>query len=249
MIKQKHKDKFSRSAFICCIITLLLHWFLKLYGFTHFALDLENPFFTDLNNFISRYNLTNIYYTLTLSFQVYLLYQIVNRSKSKKCLPYILILIPFNVLVRWLTSLYEVELGNVAAVIEIIYLILVTAKFKLKKIPRALFVILFLTVYQALSLFIRDLELQAHTHGFMASQILSIDLYILLFLHREVSLMNDGTWIFFGPTKWLYTVIGFIIGVFTFKNPIKKAKEWAAKAEAKENARKAKRASKRHPLN
>lgn len=60
--------------------------------------------------------------------------------------------------------------------------------------------------------------------------------------------MNDGTWIFFGPTKWLYRWIGFHIGLFK-GHPIKTADEWTARAEAKENARKAKRASKRHPLN
>jgi hypothetical protein len=153
-------------------------------------------------------------------------------------------LIPFNVLVRWLTSLYEVELGNVAVIIELIYMCLITSRFKLKRLPRALFVNICIIIYQIISLQIRDLGLHAHTYGFMASQILSIDLYILLFLHREVSLMNDGTWFFFGPTKWLYTVVGFIIGIFTFKNPIKKAKEWAAKGQAKEDARKAKRALK-----
>jgi hypothetical protein len=53
---------------------------------------------------------------------------------------------------------------------------------------------------------------------------------------------NDETLLFFGLTAWLYRVAGFIVGLFTF-HPIKKSREWYEKGKAKEDARKAKKAT------
>jgi hypothetical protein len=231
------KEKFSKRAFWGCLLALAVCWFMKLFGITHFNLDLENKFFNQVNDFMNNYSLTNIYYTITLSIQVYLLYCIVNRTKGKKAMLYCLMLVPFNVLVRVMTSKYELQLGNWAIWIEFVYMILVTSRFKYKKFPRAIFVNLFIILYQALSVMLRDYQIRSHQYGFLASQILSIDLYILLILHREVSFMNDGTWFIFGFTAWIYAVAGFFVGLFT-GHPIKKAKEYYAKGKAKEDARK-----------
>jgi hypothetical protein len=238
------KETFSKRAFFGCLLALAICWFMKLFGITHFNLDLENKLFLGINDFMTTYNLTNIYYTLTLSIQVYLLYCIVNRTKGKKAILYSLAIVPLNVLVRVMTSRYELLLGNWAILIEFVYLMLVASKFNYKRFLRAIFVIGFLLLYQALSVMLRDYEIKSHQYGFIVSQILSIDLYILLLLHREVSFMNDGTWLIFGFTAWIYSVAGFIVGIFT-GHPIKKAKEYYAKGKAKEDARKTKKANRK----
>lgn len=238
------KEKFSKRAFIGCILVLLVCWFMKLFGITYFNLDLDNKLFNDINNFITNNNLTNIYYTITLSVQVYLLYCIVNRDKGKKAILYCLALVPINVLVRVLTSLYEVELGNLAGLLEIFYLVLITTKFNYKKFLRGLFVVVFMVIYQGISVNLRNYEIKVHTYSLIVELILSIDLYILLILHREVALMNGGTWVIFGFTAWLYAVAGFIVGLFKL-HPIKTAKEYYAKGKAKEDARKTKKANKK----
>ena len=238
------EEKFSKRAFIGCILALIVCWFMKLFGITHFNLDLNNKLFNDISNFISNNNLTNIYYTITLSIQVYLLYCIVNRDKGKKAILYCLALIPLNILVRVMTSIYEIELGNMAILIEFCYLMLVSSKFKFNKLLRAIFIIGFLLMYEALSITLRDYQIKAHTYSLIAELILSIDLYILLLLHREVSFMNGGTWLIFGFTAWLYAVAGFIVGIFK-GHPIKTAKEYYAKGKAKEDARKTEKAHKK----
>jgi hypothetical protein len=143
-----------------------------------------------------------------------------------------------------MTSRYELLLGNWAILIEFVYLMLVASKFNYKRFLRAIFVIGFLLLYQALSVMLRDYEIKAHTYSLIAELILSIDLYILLLLHREVSFMNGGTWLIFGFTAWIYSVAGFIVGIFT-GHPIKKAKEYYAKGKAKEDARKTKKANRK----
>lgn len=238
------KEKFSKRAFIGCILALLVCWFMKLFGITYFNLDLDNKLFNDINNFITNNNLTNIYYTITLSVQVYLLYCIVNRDKGKKAILYCLALVPVNVFVRVINTEIKQYIGGIVSLIEILYLVLITTKFKLHKIGRGFVVILFFTLYQFLSLSIRDLEIKTHSYNLITELILSLDLYILLFLHREVSFMDGGTWIIFGFTAWLYAVAGFVVGLFKL-HPIKTAKEYYAKGKAKEDARKTKKANKK----
>lgn len=238
------KETFSKRAFFGCLLALAICWFMKLFGITHFNLDLDNKLFLGINDFMTTYNLTNIYYTLTLSIQVYLLYCIVNITKGKKAMLYSLAIVPLNVLVRVMTSRYELLLGNWAGLIEILYLVLITTKCNYKKFLRGLFVVMFMVIYQGLSVLLRDYEIKVHTYNLITELILSIDLYILLILHREVSFMNGGTWVIFGFTAWIYSVAGFIVGIFT-GHPIKKAKEYYAKGKAKEDARKTKKANRK----
>ena len=87
------KQKFSKRAFIGCLLALALCWFMKLFGISHFNLDLNNKAFNTASEFISNKGLTNIYYTITLMMQFWLLYCIVHKERfSKKSFLYILLM-------------------------------------------------------------------------------------------------------------------------------------------------------------
>ena len=238
------KNIFIKRSFILSIIAIIICWFMKLIGFDLFQLDLNNKFFNDMSNFFdNNYWLKQVYYSLTLYLQVLLMTCITQKDKIKNTYKYVLITIPIIIFIRIITSIFENKLGNISIIIEFIITILIISKFKIKKIPRGIFICIISILYQIISLQTRNLNLKAHTYNFVASQILSIDYYILLYLHKEVSIMNDGTLFFFGLTSWIYYVSGFIVGLFTL-HPIKKAKEYYAKGKAKEDARKAKKSSK-----
>jgi hypothetical protein len=214
---------------------------MKLFGIDIFGLDLDNKFFNDFDKFTTNHEwIKQVYFSLTLLLQVGLITCIVNKSAFKSELKYIILTAPLSIGLRLLTSIFVNELGNIASIIEIVYLLVITSKFKLNKMLRSLWIVLVTTLYQFISINTRSLELKAHELGFVATQILYIDYYLLLYLHKEVLLMNDGTFIFFGLTAWLYAVAGFIVGLFTL-HPIKKAKEYYAKGKAKEDARKTKK--------
>lgn len=236
---------FLKRSFIIGIIAICVCWFMKLIGFDIFGLDLNNRFFRDFDEIMTNNGwLKQIYFTITLLLQVGLITCIVNRMKFRDVIKYLLITSPITIAVRLLTSAFNSELGSLLPIIEMIYLVAITSKFNIRKIPRAIFVVLFTTVYQVVSIQTRSLNLKAHRLGFIASQILYIDYYLLLYLHKEVSIMDDGTFIFFGLTAWIYAVAGFIVGIFTL-HPIAKAKEYYAKGKAKEDARKTKKTSKK----
>ena len=164
------------------------------------------------------------------------------KEQGVKTLLYVIYLIPVTIIIRVLTS-YGNSLYNLRQIVEILYLILACSKFKFKKLLSGVGCILLITLYQLLSLQTRSLSFKTHENGFMVTQILTIDFYLLLYISKEVAIMDDSTWIFFGFTAWLYRIAGFIVGLFTF-HPIKKSREWYEKGKAKEDARKAKKATK-----
>ena len=193
--------KYARAGFICGVIAVLLCWFMKSFGLDYFELDLDNKFFNDLDALFTKYYLLKqIYFTLTLLLQVYLVTCIVQEQSGKKIWKYLLLTSPLTIGVRILTSVFVNELGNMAVLVELLYMLLITSKFNIKLICRALLINIVSILYQYISINTRSLELKAHELGFVATQILYIDYYILLYLHKEVCLMNDGTFFFFGLT-------------------------------------------------
>jgi hypothetical protein len=238
------KKKFIKRSFYCGVVAILVCWFMKLFGFDYFGLDLDNKFFNDLDGLLERnYLLEQIYFTLTLFINTYFIYCIVQRDCGKKPFIYCLITLPLSIVVRILVSYLHKIIGNYAMIVDFMYLVLLTSKFNLRKILRAILINIINIIYQGISMNMRSITLKNTIHGDISEFILCIDYYILLYLHKEVAFMDGGTWFFFGFTAWLYRVAGFIVGLFTL-HPIKKSREWYEKGKAKEDARKAKKATK-----
>ena len=197
---------------------------MKLFGFDYFGLDLDNKFFNDLGNYLnSHLFIKNVFMSILLNIQLYFMACVVNKTEGKKLIIYIIKILPLTIIVR-LLSIYLG--GTLSFILEFVYMMLATSKFNYKKFPKAIFTNLFIIIYQMISLNTRSLHFKNHKYGVIASQILSIDLYLMLYLHKEmeVNIMgDDGTWFFFGFTAWLYRVAGFIVGLFTF-HPMKKSR-------------------------
>lgn len=238
------KKKFIKRSFYCGVLAILICWFMKLFGFDYFGLDLENKFFNDLDSFfVNQKFLKDVFITILLNVQLYFMVCIVNKEQGFKPLMYIIKTTPITIIYRLITIFYQNNLGNILAIIDIVYLTLITSKMNKNKILKSIVTTIFITIYQIISLQTRSLNIKSHNYNFVVSQILSIDFYILLYLNKELEVNvvgNDGTFIFFGLTAWLYYVAGFIVGLFKL-HPIKTAKEWYEKGKAKEDARKTKK--------
>lgn len=233
------KKKFIKRSFYCGVVAILVCWFMKLFGFDYFGLDLDNKFFNDLDVFLGNYYLKDLFSTITLNFQLYMMCCIVNKEDGKNILIYILKCLPLTIIVRLITTYIG---GALSGILEVLFLIFVLSKFNYKKYFKSIIIILFNFIYQAISLTTRSLEVKSHEYSYLITLILTLDYFILLYLHKEteVNIMGDTTWILFGFTEWIYKVAGFIVGLFIFK-PIKTARKWGEIGKAKEDARKAKR--------
>lgn len=238
------KKKFIKRSFYCGILAILVCWFMKLFGFDYFGLDLNNALFNDLDNILNKnYLLEQLYFAFTLYINTYFIYCIVQKESGKKPFVYCLKTLPLSILVRIFVSYLHGIIGNLAVFVDFIYLVLLTSRLNSKKFLKASIINIISVLYQGVSMNMRSLSLRNTIHGDISEFILCIDYYILLYLHKEVENMDGGTWFFFGFTAWLYRVAGFIVGLFTL-HPIKKSREWYEKGKAKEDARKTKKATK-----
>ena len=236
---REFRNKFIKRSYICSIIAIFVCWFMKMIGFDLFQVDLGNKFFNDIDLFFSNNEwLRQVYYSLTLYLNTYLITCIVNGEHGKKIGLYVLYTMPISIGVRVLTSVFSTQLGSLVALIEIVYLVLLCSKLNYKRMPRAFMIVMMTTIYQLVSQITKSVPIRLHKSGFVVNQIMNIDYYIMLYLHKEVVIMNDGTWIFFGRTARLYAVAGFITGIFK-GHPIKNAKSWYSKGLLKEDVRKA----------
>lgn len=233
------KKKFIKSSFYCGILAILVCWFMKLFGFDYFGLDLDNKFFNDLDIFLGKYHLKDVFSAIMLNFELYLMCSIVWKKDGKDTIIYILKCLPITILLRLTTIKIG---GNVGNFMEIIYVTLLLSKLKIRKIPKSLLIVIFNLIYQVISLNMRSLEIKSHEYTYLVFMLFSIDYLILLYLHKEmeVNVVGDGTWFFLGFTAWIYRVAGFIVGLFILK-PIKTSQKWYEIGKAKENARKTKR--------
>lgn len=234
---------FIKNSFYCGIVVVLFYWFMKIIGFQLIGIDLNNRFFNDLDNLLNNnYWLKQIYFSILLYFQFYFMICMINKEKGKRNYIYILCFMPIFILTRFLTSQGNL-LHKYSMIIEFIVTISILSKFNYKNILKTIIVTILNIIYQMISISTRNLSFVGHNElGFVAEQILCLDYYILLFLSKEVCTMDGGTFFFFGFTAWLYRVAGFIVGLFTL-HPIKKSREWHEKGKAKEDARKAKKAT------
>lgn len=233
------KKKFIKSSFYCGILAILVCWFMKLFGFDYFGLDLDNKFFNDLDIFLGKYYLKDIFSLFILNIQLYLMCCSTNKEDGKPILKYILKCLPLTIIVRLLTTYIG---GGLSNLIEIIFVIILLTRLKISKIPKSILVVIFNLIYQVISLNMRSLGIKSHDYTYIVSMIFTIDYLILLYLHKEmeVNIMGDTTWFFLGVTEWIYRVAGFICGLF-IGHPIKLSRKWREIGKEKENARKTKR--------
>lgn len=233
------KNVFIKRSFVLGIVAILVCWFMKMVGFDIFGLDLNNKFFNDMDLFLQKYHLKDLFSLIILNIQLYLMVGIVNKQQGKELWLFILKCLPLTILVRLFTTNIS---GNLSMVLEFIFLVIVTSKFNYRYFIKSFLLIFITMIYQLISLNTRSLYIKAHTYGYVASMILTIDYTLLLYLHKEmeVASMGDTSWLFFGTRKFLYTIAGFIVGLFVL-HPIKKAKEWRAKGEKIENDKKARK--------
>ena len=64
------KKKFIKRSFYCGVVAILVCWFMKLFGFDYFGLDLDNKFFNDMSIFFeNNYWLQQVYYSITLYYK------------------------------------------------------------------------------------------------------------------------------------------------------------------------------------
>ena len=98
-MKENIKKILSRTIITYTFLLLIIFIF-KLVGFNRFGIDLNNSAILKLNEIISKYNLENVWYAITLYINVYIVMAITCNDNSRKMKLYTLICMPLCIFVQ-----------------------------------------------------------------------------------------------------------------------------------------------------
>ena len=171
-----------------CIRTILTYFIiifliclLKIVNIDYFGIKYDNEVINTFSNFVVKYNLENIWYSITLYFYTYMILSISCKDNSRKMKLYsffvTLIAIPYKFMVN------TIPIKLVRSILEIIFLIIPTIIYnrEYKNTLKNTMVFLILnTIFQISALYCKNLEYKIN-ESFITNITLDID-YIIISL-------------------------------------------------------------------
>ena len=161
---------------------LLIVFIIKIVGFNILGIDLDNSFILKLNEIVSKYNLENVWYAITLYINVYIVLAITCNDNSKKMKLYTLICMPICIFVQIAKNINKDLIFVIIDFIYVFILGLIYKKFKFNKnnFANYLLITILMMLFQVISLITRDFNISSRLAGnFIVRTIMSID-YILI---------------------------------------------------------------------
>ena len=119
---------------------LLIVFIIKIVGFNILGIDLDNSFILKLNEIVSKYNLENVWYAITLYINVYIVLAITCNDNSKKMKLYTLICMPICIFVQIAKNINKDLIFVIIDFIYVFILGLIYKKFNFSSIKFANFI-------------------------------------------------------------------------------------------------------------
>ena len=119
---------------------LLIVFIIKIVGFNILGIDLDNSFILKLNEIVSKYNLENVWYAITLYINVYIVLAITCNDNSKKMKLYTLICMPICIFVQIAKNINKDLIFVIINFIYVFILGLIYKKFNFSSIKFANFI-------------------------------------------------------------------------------------------------------------
>ena len=181
----KDYQKYLSKSLEVYLFVLMIIFILKIVGLDYFGLDVNNSILNSINNFVSEkvwpIDVIN-YISLTLQFYFYLC---IVCKKKKLYIPSLIGAL-INIVSQILLMVYF-KMDYIYYIISfslmIIFPIIINKKFS---IGRQIKYIVILTLYQFLSLFIRNIGIKYNYGNFIVDTILNFDQIIILAMHYNI---------------------------------------------------------------
>ena len=183
----KDYNKYLSTSIKVYLFVLIIIIILKLVGLDYFNLDITNPTIVKVDIFLQKTKLIYVldFFSLYLMFYFYI--SIVCDSKKTKLIS--LISSVFNILLQFL--LLKLNIYKYYSILSTLYMFilpsLICRKNKLKK---SLILIVIITIYQLLSLFVRNQTANELYNLKIIDMILNIDQLLLLLITYKIYFMK-----------------------------------------------------------
>lgn len=185
----KDYDKYLSASLKVYLFLLIIVFILKLVGLDYFGLDVNNVIITKLSNAISTTHWGDLYNFATLYLQLYFMLCLSTKRKKlyKEALIETLILFIIQILLNKLFSM-----NNVYPIISIVWLIIFPMIINKKISKKPFIVVLLVTIYQPISMFIRSIGINNNYNNFIVDSLLNIDQLLVLAISYNLSFMKGG---------------------------------------------------------
>ena len=199
---KKDLDKLlSRTLFTYGTI-LFVVFALKLFGLNYFGLDMNNKVVNKINDFVLYWRIQEIWQTITLFINTYIVIAITCNEDSKNIFKFTLFTMPFNVIIRFLKRITNMPfLFLFSDLLYVFILSICYIKFvKKEKIHKYNVInywvfMITCTIYQILSIVTRNLTIQSQTlqeNNFVVSIIINFDYLILMIITYKLYFIKGG---------------------------------------------------------
>lgn len=199
---KKDLDKLISRTLFTYFSILFIVVILKLFGINYFGLDMNNKIINNINDFILKWKLENIWYSITLFINTYVIFAITCNDNSNRMKIFTLITMPINMLMQIIKTKYNIPL--ILMCTDILYLIMLIICYikliKKEKIYkyniRNYFVFSIITIiFQFASVGIRSLTIQTQSlqeNNFVVNIIINFDYFALMIFTYKLYFMKGG---------------------------------------------------------
>lgn len=199
---KKDLDKLISRTLFTYFSILFIVVILKLFGINYFGLDMNNKIINNINDFILKWKLENVWYAITLFINTYIIFAISCSDNSKRMKIFTLITMPMNMVIQIIKTKYNIPL--ILMCTDILYLIMLIICYikliKKEKIYkyniRNYFVFSIITIiFQFASVGIRSLTIQTQSlqeNNFVVNIIINFDYFALMIFTYKLYFMKGG---------------------------------------------------------
>lgn len=191
----KDFNKYLSTSLKVYLFVLIIIFILKLMGLDYFGIDINNLTYLKFNDFILNHKLENIYYTLTLYIYTYMFVSLTNNLNSKKEKIGSIFITMISIGLKYL----DARIGNtlIIAMIDFIYLFVAcyvfNKNYNFKQFTiRYIKVYLLNTIFQIISLVLRNVNYYNNNATFVINSILDFDYILMLIIYYKVNFIEGG---------------------------------------------------------
>lgn len=193
----KDYTKYLATSLEVYLFVLIIIFIMKLVGLNYFGLDNTNEMVLMINSFARKYNLIDIWYVITMYIYGSMFIQIACNDNSPRMKKYILLCVPIFFLVSYLKMKFP-NMG-IFFIIDVFYLYIlsfiylkITKQSTKKSFSRHMKVIILNTMYQVISLCVRNNKVTYDYNDFVTIFILNFDYLILVLITLKLYFKKGG---------------------------------------------------------
>lgn len=193
----KDYDKYLSTSLKVYLFVLVIVFILKLVGLDYFGLDSNNYVILKINNFMTKYNLVDVWYLITLYIYGFCIFSITCKDNSKKMKLFVLLCLPLS----YLMAILKMKYKNIAlfCILDVFYLYLlsliylfIAKKSRKNSFKRYIMIAILNIVYQVISLIVRNNQIDYNYNDFTTIFILNFDYLIMILITMKIYFWKGG---------------------------------------------------------